>query len=110
MSFIKISDLKEVEIVPGFKGRFLHSANATVAYWQIEKGGVIPVHTHVHEMIVNVMEGTLELTIDKETRTLTSGMAAIIPSNVPHTAKAITDCFVLDVFHPVREDYKAKSS
>jgi quercetin dioxygenase-like cupin family protein len=64
----------------------------------------------VHEVIVNVIEGTLELTIDKETRTLTGGMAAVIPSNVPHTAKAITDCFVLDVFHPVREDYKAKSS
>lgn len=110
MSFIKISDLKEVEIVPGFKGRFIHSANTTVAYWRMDKGGVIPVHTHVHEMIVNVIEGTLELTIDKETRTMTSGMAAIIPSDVPHTAKAITDCFVLDVFHPVREDYKAKSS
>lgn len=110
MSFIKISDLKEVEIVPGFKGRFLHSANTTVAYWRIDQGGIVPVHTHVHEMIVNVIEGTLELTIDAETRTLTSGMAAIIPSNVPHTAKAITDCFVLDVFHPVREDYKAKSS
>ncbi len=110
MSFFRISDLKEVEIVPGFKGRFIHSANTTLAYWRMDKGGVIPVHTHVHEMIVNVIEGTLELTIDKETQTMTGGMAAIIPSNVPHTAKAITDCFVLDVFHPVREDYKAKSS
>jgi hypothetical protein len=31
MSFIKITDLKEVEVVPGFKGRFIHSDNTTVA-------------------------------------------------------------------------------
>ena len=56
--------------------------------------------------IVNVISGKLELTIDKETRVLEGGMSAIIPSNVPHTAKGITDCKVIDVFYLVREDYK----
>jgi quercetin dioxygenase-like cupin family protein len=110
MSFIKISDVPETEIAPGFWGRFIHSEHTTVAYWRIQKGSTIPVHHHVHEMIVNVIDGTLELTIGTETKALTSGMAAVIPSNVPHTAKALTDCFVIDVFHPVREDYRAKSS
>jgi len=105
MSFIKVSDIKSKEIVPGFHGRFIHSQNMTVAYWDIRKGSSIPPHQHVHEMIVNVIEGKLELTIDKETRVLEAGMAAVIPSQVPHFAKAVTDCKVIDVFYPVRSDY-----
>jgi quercetin dioxygenase-like cupin family protein len=108
MSFIKISDVEEREVVAGFRGRFIHSANMTVAYWKIKAGATIPIHNHVHEMIVNVIEGQLELTIAGETKVLHAGMAGIIPSNVPHTAKGITDCFVIDVFSPVREDYKGK--
>ena len=103
-----MEDIQEREIVPGFKGRFIHSANMSVAYWTIKAGNTIPVHQHVHEMIVNVIEGQLELTIDGQTKVLHAGMAGIIPSNVPHTAKGVTDCFVIDVFSPVREDYKAK--
>jgi quercetin dioxygenase-like cupin family protein len=56
-------------------------------------------------MIVNVISGKLQLTIGDETKVLEPGMAAVIPSNVPHTAKGITDCNVIDVFYPIREDY-----
>jgi quercetin dioxygenase-like cupin family protein len=105
MSFIKISDIKPKEIVPGFNGRFIHSANLTVAHWDIKAGAAIPVHHHVHEMIVNVISGELQLTIDKETKVLGPGMSAVIPSNVPHTAKALSDSKIIDVFYPVRLDY-----
>jgi quercetin dioxygenase-like cupin family protein len=105
MSFIKVSDIKPKEMAPGFFGRFIHSANMTVAYWDIKAGSSIPVHHHVQEMMVNVITGQLALTIGDETRVLEAGMAAIIPSNIPHTAKAVTDCKVIDVFYPVRTDY-----
>ena len=41
---------------------------------------------------------------------LTDGMYHVIPSDVPHYAVAITDCKVIDVFGPVREDYKTTST
>jgi quercetin dioxygenase-like cupin family protein len=106
MRFINVNDIRPKELVPGFNGRFIHGDGISVAYWDIKAGHSIPVHHHVHEMIVNVIRGKLELTIGDETKVLEAGMAGIIPSNVPHTAKAVTDCFVIDVFHPVREDYK----
>jgi quercetin dioxygenase-like cupin family protein len=106
MSFHTLSSIPSKEIVPGFHGKFLHSKHMTVAYWDIRAGHSIPFHQHDHEMIVNVIQGKLELTIDQETRVLEAGMAAIIPSQVSHKAKGITDCFVIDVFHPVREDYR----
>ncbi|MBX7151904.1 cupin domain-containing protein [bacterium] len=106
MSFIKIDDVQEREVVPGFIGRFIHSDNMTIAYWNMKAGAVIPLHEHIHEMIVNVIRGQLQLTVGNETRVLEPGIIAIIPSHVPHTATAITECFVIDCFYPVREDYK----
>jgi len=106
MSFFTLSEIPSKEIVPGFHGKFIHTQNITVAYWDIQAGHSIPFHQHVHEMIVNVIRGKLELTIDKETRILEPGMVATIPSQVPHKAKGITDCFVIDVFYPVRTDYQ----
>lgn len=106
---IDISDLdklKSREVFPGFQGRFIHSETMTFAYWEISKGSTVPAHSHVHEQVVNMLEGKFEFTIGGTCKILSPGMVAIIPSNVRHTGRALTDCKILDVFHPVREDYK----
>lgn len=46
------------------------------------------------------------MTIGGELCQLTAGMYYVIPSNVWHGAVAVTDCKVIDVFNPVREDYR----
>jgi quercetin dioxygenase-like cupin family protein len=48
----------------------------------------------------------LEFDIAGEKMILTSGMTAFIPSNMPHSAVALTECKVLDCFTPVREDFR----
>ncbi|HRX94947.1 MAG TPA: cupin domain-containing protein [Chitinophagaceae bacterium] len=53
-----------------------------------------------------MVEGELKMTIGRKTNVLTAGTVHVIPSNVPHSAIALTDCRVIDVFNPVREDYK----
>jgi quercetin dioxygenase-like cupin family protein len=54
-----------------------------------------------------VLEGEMEFTLNGETQLLLPGMGAFIASNVLHVAKAVTACKVIDVFTPVREDYRA---
>lgn len=78
----------------------------TFAYWEISAGSQVPVHSHPHEQVVNMLEGTLELTVAGENHRLTPGQILVIPSNAIHSGKAITPCRVLDVFNPVREDYR----
>ena len=40
-----LDSLPEREIVPGFHGRFVHSASMTFTYWRIEPGAMIPAHS-----------------------------------------------------------------
>ena len=104
--FHSLSDLPGRELIPGYRGKFIHSATMTAAYWDIQGGNSVPEHSHPHEMIVNILEGEFELTVGGETRRMRGGDVAIVPSNVPHSALAITDCRCVDVFSPPRTEYQ----
>ena len=106
MSFIHLENLPEQEPVDGYHVRFVHSDRMTLAYWTIEAGAAIPTHDHPHEQVATVLEGTFELTVDGETRRMGANEVAVIPSNVPHGGHAVTACRMIDVFQPVREDYR----
>ena len=94
------------EIIEGFKARFVHTENTTIAYWEIEEGAELPLHSHIHEQVAMVTKGSFEMTIGGKTEVYEPGKIAVIPSNVEHSGKALSDCEVTDIFSPVREDYK----
>ncbi|MFB6247381.1 MAG: cupin domain-containing protein [Salinibacter sp.] len=106
MPFFSLDDLDRSEEMPGFLGAFLHSDAMTVASWSVEAGAEFPEHSHPHEQISVVTAGEFELTLDGETDTLCEGRVAVIPSDTPHSGRAKTDCEIIDVFSPVREDYR----
>ena len=101
-----IKDIIPRELVAGFTGRYVHGKNLTLGYVEITAGNQLPEHHHVHEQITFIIEGQLDMTIGGKPCSLTAGMYYVIPSNVPHSAIARTDCKAIDVFNPVREDYK----
>ena len=103
---IQLSDIPQREIMEGFKGQFVHAEGVTLAYWDVDAGASLPTHAHFHEQITTVVEGRFELTIGDTTNVYEAGLVAVIPSNVPHSGKALTACKLLDVFSPVREDYR----
>ena len=106
MSFLRLNEIEQIEKIPGYRVRFVHSANMTFAHWEIAAGAPLPEHAHPHEQVANMLEGNFELTIDGQTRTLAAGDVAIIPGGAKHSGKALTACRILDVFYPIREDYK----
>jgi len=106
MYYQNIEALDTKEIFPGFTGHFVHTAHQTFAFWDVVAGSSVPEHKHMHEQTVTVKEGQFELTVNGETKVMDKGMVAVIPGNTPHSGIAITDCKLLDIFYPVREDYK----
>ncbi len=101
-----VASLDTRELVPGHHGRFIHSELTTHVYWQIEEGAQLPEHSHPHEQIVNMLEGRYELTVDGETFVLDAGDVLVIPGGAAHSGRAHADCRILDVFSPVREEYR----
>ncbi|MFA4836989.1 MAG: cupin domain-containing protein [Dehalococcoidia bacterium] len=106
MAFLELNHLEKREIIPGYKVCFVHSENMTFAYWDIEPDAILPDHSHPHEQVANVLEGRFELTVDGEKRVLGPRDVAIIPPNASHSGKAVTKCRIIDVFYPIREDYR----
>lgn len=75
-------------------------------YWTVEAGHSMPEHSHRHEQVAHVLSGEFELTVNGETQTIRPGIVAVIPPHIKHGGRAVTDCSLLDVFHPEREEYK----
>ena len=106
MMFIAVEQLTEKEVIPGYRGRAVHTGTMTFMYWTVDAGAEMPTHTHLHEQVAHVLEGQFELKVGDEMRLLEPGVVAAIPPHVPHGGKAITACRLLDVFLPERDDYK----
>ena len=103
---IKLDTLPQKEIKEGFKARFVHTENLTLGYWDVEEGAVLPMHSHLHEQITQVLEGEFELTVGEQTQVYKLGQIVVIPPHIPHGGKALTECKLFDIFCPVREDYQ----
>jgi len=93
------------EIIPGFTTRFIHTNSQTLSLVEVKKGAILPTHSHPHSQISQVLEGEFQLTIAGTTKICKQGDVAIMESDEEHSGKAISDCKILDIFTPVREDY-----
>jgi quercetin dioxygenase-like cupin family protein len=102
----KLSDVPARKLLEGAEVRFVHGDTMTVAYWSFEADVPLPEHDHPHEQVTNVIEGIFDLTVDGETTRLEAGSVVVIPPDAVHSGYAVTECRVIDVFHPVREDYR----
>lgn len=102
----QIKDIPAKALVDGIIGHYVHGDQMTLGYVEIEPGSILPEHHHLHEQITFILEGQLDMVIGGKPCPLKAGMYYVIPSNVPHSAVARVACKVIDVFNPVREDYK----
>ena len=102
-----INEVKKKELSAGITGQYVHGNSLTTGWVTIEKGSSLGLHHHPHEQMTIMLKGKMEMKIGNETIMLEDGMIQVIPSNVPHSAIAHEDCTLIDVFNPVREDYRS---
>jgi quercetin dioxygenase-like cupin family protein len=75
---------------------------------ELEADGVVPLHSHPHEQIGLVLRGIEILQIAGQEYRLGPLEAYVIPGGIEHGGTGGPDgCTVIDVFQPVREDYRA---
>jgi quercetin dioxygenase-like cupin family protein len=80
-----------------------------VSQVKLDKGFRVPTHAHFNEQITIMVSGALKFGIgadgSRERRELVvrAGEVLHLPSNVPHSAEALEDSLVLDLFSPPSE-------
>ncbi len=103
MTFIDTSRLSVKEPKHGWKGRFFHSQSMTFAYYAVLAGAWIHEHSHPNDEVWNVLEGKLEVTVGGKTQVVGPGYAVVVPPDINHSVKALTDVRAIVVDHPRRD-------
>ena len=70
-----------------------------------QEGGIGAVYKHPHLQISYVASGIFEITVGGEMKTLKEGDVYFITSDVLHGVVCLKDGILIDVFHPMREDF-----
>jgi quercetin dioxygenase-like cupin family protein len=110
-SFARLGDVKPFDIVEGVRARPLFGDRLMFNLLDLDPGAGVPLHSHPHEQMGLVLEGELVFTAEGRERVLGPGDAFQVTSGVEHSAIAGPDgCRLLDVFSPVREDYRERAS
>jgi quercetin dioxygenase-like cupin family protein len=104
MPIVDTDTLKVIERLPGWRGRFVHSATMTFAHYDFDRGATIHEHAHPEEEVYEVIEGELEITIDGQAHAARPGLVAIVPANVRHAVRALSDGRVIVIDHPARPE------
>ena len=71
----------------------------------LEKSATIPPHAHPYEQTGYLVSGHMEFNINGVKQNSEPGDSWCIAQNVEHSAIAIEETVVVEIFSPVREDY-----
>lgn len=103
-------DRAQIEMLPGIHRRTMATTDeAMLCEFYLERDAVVPPHQHMNDQVGYVVSGKIEITIGDEFRTCGQGDSYAIPGGVIHSAHAVMDSIVIDVFSPPRDDYRTEA-
>ena len=106
-AFQETSKVQPQKIWEGVVGRVVHGQRLTLGLVELDPGSVVPEHSHENEQLGILISGSCEFRVGDETRELGPGDTWSIPANTPHEVHTGPDgAVMIDVFAPVREDWK----
>lgn len=96
-----------VEYVPGVLRQAVSGEKVMMTRIVYRGGAVIPDHSHEAEQIMLVTQGRLWAKVDNEEKEIGPGALLIIPSNVTHAFRQLSDEDVVfyECFAPIRLEY-----
>jgi quercetin dioxygenase-like cupin family protein len=107
--FVRFDDVRSFLLAPGVSGRPLFGEGAMLNLIEFEPGATVPLHSHPHEQLGICLRGVQVLVIDGVEHPIGPLEGYAIPGGVEHSASCGPEgATVLDVFQPVREDYRER--
>ena len=106
-TFEPLLNIRPHALREGITARAVEGERITMAVVDLEPNIAMPEHHHENEQLGFVIAGSMTMWIGDEKSDLHPGDTYAIPSDVPHhVAVGSHGCTVVDVFAPVREDWK----
>ena len=103
------SDLPTDRPMPLLERRRIIGERMMISQVLLEKGCVVPSHTHENEQFACVVRGRIRFGLgvegspDHQQMVLAGGEVLHLPSNLPHSAEALDETLILDLFSPPSE-------
>ena len=102
------TDLPEEAVTSQLSRRLITGDRMMLAQVYLERGAIVPKHSHENEQITWILEGALRFWIGEDGAqevVVRAGEVLHIPSNVPHKAEALERTLDVDIFSPPRQDW-----
>lgn len=107
--FLRFDDIPAFTLAAGVSGRPIFGEEAMLNLIEFEPGSTVPLHEHPHEQLGIVLRGSQVLVVDGVDHPMGPLEGYALPGGVPHSAYCGPEgATVLDVFRPVREDYRER--
>jgi len=101
------ADIAAIPIAAGsWRRTIVWGERTLVSEVTLDRGGIVPLHSHPHEQTGYVVSGAIEFTLGEKAVMVRAGEGYVIPGNLPHGCLAIEPSVAIDVFSPVRDEYK----
>lgn len=105
--FVKTEDAETFRPEPGMQRQVLaHNEQIMLVRHFFEQGWVGARHSHPHHQLVYVVSGALRVDVGGKMFDAHVGDSFVVDGGVEHQASALEASEVLDVFTPVREEYR----
>jgi quercetin dioxygenase-like cupin family protein len=107
MTLVRAEEAKSFVPEPGMVRQVLaHSDALMLVRHYFEQGWVGARHSHPHHQLVYVVKGALRVDRGGKLFDVFAGDSFVVDGGVEHQVSALEASEVLDVFTPVREDYR----
>ena len=106
---VKVGDVPLVNLAPGIDTAIVCGNNLTLSFATILPNTAGAMHSHPHEQMIVVLEGTVDIILEGKIYGLKAGEVMSVPSNLQHTGMALEHgCRLLEIFTPARKDFEEK--
>jgi unsaturated pyranuronate lyase len=109
MKHHRLSEIPQERVNDLLVRRVFTGEKITLAFVELDAGCVVPLHHHESEQFTYCVSGSLRLRIAGEELVLRPGELVEIPSNVPHEGRADERFVGIDVFSPIRADWRDRT-
>lgn len=104
-------DMPRERVSDQLERRLITAERMMLTHVYLDKGCIVPQHSHENEQLTYILSGALKFWIGEEKKEVIvrEGEVLVIPSNVLHMAEALEDTVDVDIFDPPRQDWLDKT-